>query len=128
VSDAENDRSPRGEQAAAIANLVVKLTSEYTGRGPTKARTHIDDDLITVILRETLTKGERSLVRDGKEDVVRRTRFAYQQTMRDELVAGIEQISGRKVLAFMSANHMEPDVAAEIFLLDGLATSGAPGG
>jgi uncharacterized protein YbcI len=119
VSDAENDRSPRGEQAAAIANLVVKLTSEYTGRGPTKARTHIDDDLITVILRETLTKGERILVRDGKEDVVRSTRFAFQQTMKDELVAGVEQILGRTVLAFMSANHMEPDVAAEIFLLEG---------
>jgi uncharacterized protein YbcI len=117
VSTTEIDRSPRGEQAAAISNLVVKLTSEYTGRGPTKARTHINDDLITVILRETLTKGERSLVRDGKEEVVRRTRFAFQQTMGDELVAGVEKISGRKVLAFMSANHMDPDVAAEIFVL-----------
>jgi uncharacterized protein YbcI len=118
VASTEIDRSPRGEQAAAISNLVVRLTSEYTGRGPTKARTHIDDDLITVILRETLTKGERSLVRDGKEDVVRRTRFAYQQTMREELVAGVEEVTGRKVLAFMSANHMQPDVAAEIFLLE----------
>jgi uncharacterized protein YbcI len=118
VSSTEIDRSPRGEQAAAISNLVVRLTSEYTGRGPTKARTHIDDDLITVILRETLTKGERSLVRDGKEDVVRRTRFAYQQTMGEELVAGVEEVTGRKVLAFMSANHMQPDVAAEIFLLE----------
>jgi uncharacterized protein YbcI len=118
VSTTEIDRSPRGEQAAAISNLVVRLTSEYTGRGPTKARTHIDDDLITVILRETLTKGERSLVRDGKEDVVRRTRFAYQQTMGEELVAGVEEITGRKVLAFMSANHMQPDVAAEVFLLE----------
>jgi uncharacterized protein YbcI len=126
VSSTEIDGSPRGEQSAAIANLVVKLTSEYTGRGPTKARTHISDDLITVILRDTLTKGERTLVREGKEETVRRTRFAFQQTMREELVAGIEAISGRKVLAFMSANHLDPDVAAEIFVLDGnLAAPGA---
>lgn len=119
MSSTQIEHSSRGEQAASISNLVVKLTSEYTGRGPTKARTHIEDDLVVVILRETLTKGERILVRDGKEDVVRSTRFAFQQTMKDELVAGVEQILGRTVLAFMSANHMEPDVAAEIFLLEG---------
>ena len=77
-----------------------------------------------MILRETLTKGERILVRDGKEDVVRSTRFAFQQTMKDELVAGVEQVLERKVLAFMSANHMEPDVAAEIFLLEGAGDGG----
>jgi uncharacterized protein YbcI len=124
VSSTQIEHSSRGEQAASISNLVVKLTSEYTGRGPTKARTHIDDDLVVVILRETLTKGERILVRDGKEDVVRSTRFAFQQTMKDELVAGVEQVLERKVLAFMSANHMEPDVAAEIFLLEGVSDNG----
>jgi uncharacterized protein YbcI len=124
VSSTQIEHSSRGEQAASISNLVVKLTSEYTGRGPTKARTHIEDDLVVVILRETLTKGERILVRDGKEDVVRSTRFAFQQTMKDELVAGVEQILGRTVLAFMSANHMEPDVAAEIFLLEGAGDDG----
>jgi len=124
VSSTQIDHSSRGEQAASISNVVVKLTSEYTGRGPTKARTHIDDDLVVVILRETLTKGERILVRDGKEDVVRSTRFAFQQTMKDELVAGVEQVLERKVLAFMSANHMEPDVAAEIFLLEGAGDGG----
>jgi uncharacterized protein YbcI len=124
VSSTQIEHSSRGEQAASISNLVVKLTSEYTGRGPTKARTHIEDDLVVVILRETLTKGERILVRDGKEDVVRSTRFAFQQTMKDELVAGVEQILGRTVLAFMSANHMEPDIAAEIFLLEGAGNGG----
>jgi uncharacterized protein YbcI len=119
VSSTEIARSARGEQAAAISNLVVRLTSDYTGRGPTKARTHMEDEVITVILRDTLTKGERSLVRDGKQEVVRSTRFAYQQTMRDDMVAGVEEICGKRVVAFMSANHMDPDVAAEIFLLDG---------
>ena len=53
---------PQGPRSAAISNMVVRLVSAYTGRGPTNARTHISEDLVTVVLRDTLTKGERSLV------------------------------------------------------------------
>ena len=91
--------------------------SEYTGRGPTKARTTISKDLITVVLEDTLTKGERSLVADGKDDLVLTTRFAFQQTMRTDLVAAVQDITGRDVTAFMSANHLDPDMAVEVFVL-----------
>jgi uncharacterized protein YbcI len=112
-----------GEQAAAISNLVIKLVSDYTGRGPTKARTYINDDLVTVVLRDSLTKGERSLVRDGKGTLVLKVRLAFQQTMREDFLAAIESITGRKVEAFLSSNHMEPDVAIESFLLAPLPDS-----
>jgi uncharacterized protein YbcI len=92
--------------------------SEYTGRGPTKARTYINDNLITVLLQDTLTKGERSLVRDGKQDLVLNTRLTYQMTMRNDLKTGLEQITGRTVRAFMSSNHMDPDIAVEVFVLE----------
>ena len=111
----------RGQLSLAISNLVVKLVSEYTGRGPTTARSYMNDELVTVVLRDSLTKGERSLVRDGKGDLVLDVRLAFQQTMRNDLVAGIEQITGRRVLAFLSANHMDPDIAIETFVLDGSA-------
>lgn len=110
-------RSPVGSQAAALANLVVHLLSEYTGRGPTKARAFIHDDVAVVLLEDTLTKGERSLVRDGEVLRVLETRHAYQRTMREELVSGVEQIVGRPVIAFMSDNHVDPDMAAEVFVL-----------
>jgi uncharacterized protein YbcI len=119
---------PPGERAAAISALVVKLMSEYTGRGPTKARTYIDRDVITVLLRDTLTKGERSLVRDGKAELVTNTRSAFQQTMKNDLVAGVEALTGRSVLAFMSTNHLDPDMAAEIFVLAPLGTLRQPEG
>ena len=121
LNSAPGNSSP----ATAISNLVVRLMSEYTGRGPTRARTYIHDDLITVLLQDTLTKGERSLVRDGKEDLVLTTRFAFQMTMREELTAGLEQITGRKVRAFMSSNHMDPDVALEAFVLEPVTDSPA---
>jgi uncharacterized protein YbcI len=114
----QDDTPARNELAASISNVVVKLTSQYTGRGPTMARTHINDDLITVVLRETLTKGEQSLVRDGKEDIVMAMRLQFQMTMRQDLVAAIEQLTGRKVLAFLSSNHMKPDIAIESFVME----------
>jgi uncharacterized protein YbcI len=111
------DRSSRGEMAAEISNAVVRLLSEYTGRGPTKTRTYIHEDVITVVLRDTLTKGERSLCRNGQTSLVLTNRKAFQNTMSDELVAAVEQLSRRHVHAFLSDNHVDPDVAVETFVL-----------
>jgi uncharacterized protein YbcI len=92
--------------------------SEYTGRGPTKARTSIRDDVVLVLLQETLTKAERSLLGAGQGDFVLEARKRHQDTMREDFVAAIEMLCERRVIAFMSANHLEPDMAAEIFVLE----------
>jgi uncharacterized protein YbcI len=107
-----------GQLSAAISNAVVRCTREYTGRGPTKARTTIGNDMIVTRLEDTLTKGERSLADSGKGDMVIDIRRCFQTTMRDELVAEIEKLTGRKVIAFMSDNHIEPDMGVEIFVLE----------
>ena len=106
-----------GSKLAAISNHVVRVVSEYTGRGPTKARSYLNENIVTVVLQDTLTKGERSLVGDGLDDLVLTMRKAYQGTMREDLIAGIEEILDRTVTAFLSDNHISPDVAVEIFLL-----------
>jgi uncharacterized protein YbcI len=108
----------RGELGAQISTGAVQLLSEYTGRGPTKAHTIINRDSVTIVLQDTLTKGERTLVAGGKQDVVQRTRYAHQQVMGDELTALVETAVERKVIAFLSANHFDPDVAVEFFLLE----------
>ena len=111
------EQSIGGSKHAAISNMVVRLMSEYTGRGPTKARTYLQDDVVTVLLQDTLTKGERSLVGDGLEQTVLSVRKAFQGTMRHDLIRGIEDIVGRRVVAFLSDNHIDPDVAVEVFVL-----------
>jgi uncharacterized protein YbcI len=111
-----------GQLAAAISNAVVHLLSQHTGRGPTKARTTVDGELVVVVLRDSMTQGERALVERGKEVEVLRLRRAFQETMREDLVAVVERLTERDVRAFMSANHVHPDAAAEIFLLDGAVT------
>jgi uncharacterized protein YbcI len=111
------DPSPGGSKTAAISNLTVRLLSQYTGRGPTKARTFFNDDMVTVVLQDTLTKGERVLVDKQRRDLVLLTRTTFQEVMGDDLIAGIEEVLGRKVIAFLSANHVDPDIAIETFIL-----------
>ncbi len=117
MASTHTEHSLTGSKAAAISNHVVRTMSEYTGRGPTKARTYLNDDVVTCVLQDTLTKGERSLVSDHLEDLVLTMRKAFQGTMRTDLISGIEDILGRTVSAFMSDNHISPDAAVEIFLL-----------
>jgi uncharacterized protein YbcI len=118
---------PNGQSTAArISNRVVQLMSSYTGRGPTRAWTSIDEDLISVVLRDTLTKGERSLISDNRAQVVLDLRKAYQYTMETELVAGVEEITGRKVSAFLSDNHIDPDIAIESFVLEPIPRTDGP--
>jgi uncharacterized protein YbcI len=103
---------------AQLSSLVVRVIHDYTGRGPTKASSSIHGDLVTVLLSDTLTKGERSLVADGRGQLVLDMRKAFQSSMREELIRGVEEITSRRVVAFMSDNHIDPDVAVEAFVLD----------
>ncbi len=116
------DTQPRQSPNALIANHVVRIVNEYTGRGPTRARAHLTEDLVTVVLEDSLTKAERTLVATGHGDQVETTRLTFQKTMADDLVAGVEEILGRKVYAFLSANNTSPDVAIESFVLEPLQT------
>jgi uncharacterized protein YbcI len=115
---------PGGELSAEISNAIVALMADYTGRGPSQSQTYVHQNLIVCILHDGLTKGERSLVADGKEDAVLQMRHTYQGTMRSELITVVERLTGRKVAAFMSDNHVNPDVAVETFVLELL--DGAP--
>jgi uncharacterized protein YbcI len=103
---------------AQISRAHVRLFHEYTGRGPTGSRTTIDRDLVVCFLSDLLTKGERSLIAAGKAKAVLEMRRSFQDAMRDDLVAEVERVTGRKVLAFMSSNHLDPDHAIESYVLD----------
>ena len=120
MSSTETQRpTPVFSLPAAISRLVVRLFAEYTGRGPTKARTMISDNVIVCVTHDTLTKGERRLGEEGEAEMVISVRRKFQRTMREDLVAGIELLTERKVLSFMSDHDAEHDYAAEVFVLDG---------
>ncbi len=104
--------------SAKIATSVVQVLHECTGRGPTKAKTTVNENIVTVLLADTLTNGERNLVEHGRANQVIRLRHDYQLVMRDDLVEIVERELDRKVIAFMSQNHIDPDLAVEVFVLE----------
>src|SRR5690349_1473306 len=115
----EQQQPTTGTLHAAISHAVVGLLREYTGRGPTKSRTTIHDNIVLVMLEQTLTKGEASLVTKGRADKVIEIRHEFQEAMREDCMAKIGELTGRKVTAMLSANHVNPDLGAEIFVLNG---------
>ena len=118
------ERATGGSLYAAISNAVVGVVHEYTGRGPTRARTSIRDNVVVVVLQETMLKAERSLIADDKADLVVQMRRSFQQTMRADMSAAVSELTGREVIAFMSDSHLEPDYSVEVFVL---APDGAEG-
>src|ERR1700680_2587095 len=93
-----------GQLATAISTMVVRVLRKHTGRGPTKSRTSLSDDLIWVVVEDTLTHAERTLVANGRAELVLRVRQAFQDIMSSELIAGVEALSTRTVTAFFSDN------------------------
>ena len=116
----ENTQQPRhrGETLAAISTGLVQLHSEYYGKGPTKAKTHMVNDTVICILREGFTTVERTLVEHGNREAVHQIRRDFQQAMEGEFTAVVEAATGRKVIAYMSQIHTDPDLAVELFVLE----------
>ena len=114
---AERDRSSLGEMRATISNEIVRLQAEYYGKGPTRAKTYIVEDLVVVVLEESFTRAEKTLAQRGERDAIEHIRRRFQQQMADEFTSVVEQATGRKVRVFLSETNVDLDVSVETFLL-----------
>ena len=111
----ESDHLNAGSVSSAISMAVADLLGQYTGRGPTEARTYINEDL--VVLDDKLTAEECAIVHGGGVDLVLSARQAFQKAMTPELIAIVERLSGRSTIACLSHNHVDPDIVVESFVL-----------
>lgn len=110
--------TPKGGQALVeLSNAMVGLHREYFGRGPGAAKSFFNDEMVVCVLTDIYTAVERTLIRAGQAEHVRRTRGLHQEALENEYKASVEQIMGRPVDAFLSVVHVDPDVAIEVFLL-----------
>jgi uncharacterized protein YbcI len=107
-----------GELGAAISTAVVHMLAEATGKGPTKAKTTLGENGVFVVLQDNLSKAERNLVAAGEQAAVLDIRKRWQNIMRTEMSHKIEELTGRKVVGFMSDSHIDPDLAVEVFVLE----------
>src|SRR5918912_3645596 len=106
-----------GETRARISREIVRLQAEYYGKGPTKAKTYIVDDLVVVVLEESFTRAEKTLAARGESDAIQHIRRRFQQQMAESFTSVVEQATGRRVRAFLSDTDIAQDVSVETFLL-----------
>jgi uncharacterized protein YbcI len=113
-------RKRNGELAAEISNTVARALARTTGRGPTRAKTTLGENGVFVVLQDSLTRGEQTLADAGEVDAVLDLRRRWQRVMRADVSREIEELTGRRVVGFMSDNHIDPDLAVEVFILEPL--------
>jgi uncharacterized protein YbcI len=112
------EASERARQATAVGNAITRLHRDYYGRGATTTRTMYQRNHIVVFLEDIYTPVERTLIEAGNHEDVRRTRQVFQDAMRERFSDSVEEITGRNVIQFMSQVSFDPDMAAEIFVLE----------
>ena len=108
----------RGRQAAAVSNAITRLHREHYGRGATTTRTIIQRNYVVCFLDDIYTPVERTLIEAHRTEAVRETRNLFQDAMGPRFIEAVEAATGRPVIAFMSQVHFDPDMAAEVFVLE----------
>jgi uncharacterized protein YbcI len=109
--------STPGDVLTAISDGMVALLKEFYGRGPTRAKSYYQDDLVVCLLRGGFSQVEQTLLEGGRGSAVIQQRMEFQDLMRDRFEAVIEAATGRDVIGFMSGNQQGPDIMCEVFIL-----------
>ncbi len=109
---------PDGESLAAISNGLAHLHMRFYGRGPAQVKTHLVEDIVVCVLSDGFTTVERTLLARGEGAAVEAFRRTFQETMEEQFCEVVEEATGRRVRAYMSQVHVDPDVAVEVFMLE----------
>ena len=117
VEPASHRLGTHGDVLTAISDGMVALLKEFYGRGPTRAKSYYEDDLVVCVLRGGFTRVEQTLLEGGRGAAVIQQRMEFQEVMRERFAAVIEHATGRPVIGFMSGNQQHPDMMCEVFVL-----------
>jgi len=115
--DVKTDPLTHGDALTAISDGMVGLLRDFYGRGPTRAKSYYEDDLVVCLLRGGFSRVERTLLEGGRGASVIAQRMEFQEIMRERFSAVVEQATGRRVIGFMSGNQQDPDIMCEVFIL-----------
>jgi uncharacterized protein YbcI len=109
-----------GRLLAQISTSIVGILRERYGRGPMKAKTYALDDIVVVVMRGSgFTALEQTHMDSGRPGRVIAMREEFQEVMAERYKTTIESLTGRKVTAFLSQAHIDPDITVEMFFMDG---------
>jgi uncharacterized protein YbcI len=114
----------QGLELQEITNAMVRLYKDLFGRGPTKARTnYAGPDTLVATIEQSMTPAERNMIALGEDQRVREIRMFFQHASEQDFTGTVEEITGRKVWAFVSGTDTERDVSAEVFYLEPVASA-----
>jgi uncharacterized protein YbcI len=116
-SDIQSKSAAHGDVLTAISDGMVALLKEYYGRGPTRAKSYYEDDLVVCVLRGGFSRVEQTLLDGGRGNAVIQQRMEFQEVMRERFTGVIQDATGRPVIGFMSGNQQHPDMMCEVFIL-----------
>ncbi|MHB1469193.1 MAG: Na-translocating system protein MpsC family protein [Solirubrobacteraceae bacterium] len=111
------ERKAHGDQLTAVSDGMVGLLKEFYGRGPTRAKSYYQDDLVVCLLRGGFSRVEQTLLDGGRGTAVIQQRMEFQELMRERFEEVIERVTRRRVIGFMSGNQQNPDLMCEVFVL-----------
>ena len=115
----DNGRSERRQTVQAkISNAMVGLKKEFYGKGPTKAKTFLNDNYVFCVMEGGLTRNEQTLIDRGHGDLVRNYRLRFQEAVEAPTVEAVQRITGCAVIGYHSQIVFDPERAFEIFVLD----------
>jgi uncharacterized protein YbcI len=112
-----HDNSAPGPMLAEVTNAVVRLHRTHYGKGPTRSKSYLIDDVLMCVMRDVFTTVERTLIESGEGDKVRETRLAFQDALRDRFCEEVERIIGRRVVGFTTQVLLDQDIGIEVFVL-----------
>jgi uncharacterized protein YbcI len=114
-----NPRQPHGQGPllAEVTNAIVQLHRMHYGKGPTRSKSYMLDDVLICVMRDVFTTVERTLIEAGEPGKVRETRLAFQDAMQDAFTEAVERITGRRVLGVTTQVLVDQGLAIEAFVL-----------
>jgi uncharacterized protein YbcI len=108
----------QGAVLARVSNEVVAILRECYGRGPTKAKSYLNDDYLLTVTEDLLTTVEQTLVERGHSELVRTMRLRFQEVVAERFAKAVEEATGRGVLTYHSQITFDPAMGFEIFVLE----------
>ncbi len=121
---ASNEYPSTGALNAALANELGKLLAEFTGRGATRSRAYVIQDLVVGVFEDGATRAEQNLVAAGQAGLVRQQRDALQRAVAPQLIAAVERLTGRTVRLFLSGSDESGGSSVEVFILESQPSPG----
>lgn len=122
----ETQRLRGGQLLVAVSDAMVKLFRDFLGKGPERCKTYwASSDLLVVLLGGGYTIAEQTLYDAGHGNTVQDARHALQMTLEQRSTELVEDLTARRVVAFLSASHQDPDLSAELFLFSPAESEGS---